>query len=293
MPTYVVWPVAPLETPDPAYRLPAGLETAAKQYTGFYRQSWPNRQLQWLHHLSRVVLCHAGADGRVYELVVTIPQANVLIQFQDQCWAKAASLMELCGSSWRDFLLVVNVSTRSRACPPLTPQPIIAVGLLRWRDEGCMLPDGELGYDAHWSHGRSRVRLCHFTLGSSVDSGRADGYDSDSDGDGNEDGEGEDEQRGQEDIIRAIARADLESGSEKDLPESKRYFLQAIVVRLLKAHRELSFARLLLLVSEQASQPGPQSFHFVPSHIKALLDQLAEKQYVECDPKRDVYLYLP
>lgn len=110
VPTYVVWPLSyPMDQSDPSTNILPDMQLAVKQYTNFYKTHWPNRKLYWLHHLSRVTLMHAGAKGKVYELVTTIPQANLLIQFQSKDSIMASELMELLGLLWVDFCAVLKV----------------------------------------------------------------------------------------------------------------------------------------------------------------------------------------
>ncbi len=70
--------------------------------------------------------------------------------------------------------------------------------------------------------------------------------------------------------------------------EDQKIVLQALITRIMKQHRELSPSRLVQLVAESSSF-GPDVTN---SLLQSCLDQLVEKQYIELDNKRDLYIYL-
>ncbi len=112
LPTYIVWPLRRAESfaGDPSYVLPAPLARIAGHFEAFYKRLSPNRQLEWLHHLSRVTMSHADASGRVHELITNIPQCQILCAFQAHSVRPAALLMDLCRCSWPDLVLLLSVS---------------------------------------------------------------------------------------------------------------------------------------------------------------------------------------
>lgn len=111
VPSYIVWPIDQTMPPsDPSCKLPADLEMITKQYTMFYRKLWFNRHLTWLHHLSRVTFNHAGAKGRIVEITATIPQANVLLLFQQCDKVSAQDMMAAAGVNWLQFTSLMKVS---------------------------------------------------------------------------------------------------------------------------------------------------------------------------------------
>jgi cullin 1 len=263
VPTYVVWPLSPLQPTDPACRILPEMEKAVRQFEGFYRANWQNKQLHWLHHLSRVHIDHwvvnTGRHQQKYELITTIPQAALLMQLQNRNSIRASELSANLQVNWKDFQAILR--------------PIISVGLLIWREgeEGCL--NGEILYNAEFTCTKSRIRLCHYTLGSSIEA---------------------DSETPTEDGESVVTGAmDIDTFASPDLSENKKFFLQAATVRLLKHHKELSPIRLAQLVIELATKPGPICFQPTEAHLRAVIDQLSEKQYVEYDARKDLYIYVP
>jgi hypothetical protein len=86
---------------------------------------------------------------------------------------------------------------------------------------------------------------------------------------------------------------DVSESFSVDLSENKKYYLQVVIVKLLKAHQSLSPVRLSQLVNEESVKPGPVSFRPTQVQLDMVLEQLMEKQYIEHDTRQDVYVYMP
>lgn len=262
LPSYVVWPLPTQMDPlDPSERLLLPeLRVACLDFEKFYCSKWIKRKLSWLHHLARVTMTyHAGS--REYELIVTVPQANLLARFVDREEIAVPELLSAMKITRSELQSIVK--------------PIIGVGILRWN----VLESGEatiLQLATGWESKRSRLRLCHHSLGSSIDA---------------DEGLADVSSEGSEPTPDLLPMEAEESS--QGLAESKKYFLQAIIVKLLKMHQELSPARLFQLVLEAASHPGPHCCSPTDAHISTVVSQLAEKQYLEYDVRRDLYVYMP
>lgn len=265
LPSYVVWPLPSQADPKEAsYRLLLpGLEREAREFETFYRKGWASRNLTWLHHLSRITMDYRAADGRKYELMVTVPQAYLLDCFQH---ADCLPLKELCsrmGLSAKELQAVVD--------------PIVQVELFAWSGDPDAADDNlRLVLAREWKYPKNRLRLCHFTLGPSI-------Y------------QGDDRESFSRTSSLHLDPSAPESPlpGETDLTENKKYFLQCSIVRILKEHREVAPNRLGQLIERICSQPGPISFLPTPTHIASALEALLEKQYVEVDTRQNLYIYLP
>lgn len=263
IPTYVVWPIQfPMDPADPSARLPAELEATSKQFTNYYKKEYPNRQLYWMHHLSRVILSHPNSKNKNCEIIATIPQANVLCQFRKRDSVSASELMNVTGLNWVDFCDVIK--------------PITSIELLKWSVEegGEPLIAHNLEYNSNWNSSKSKIRICHFSLGSSLSDEDIETFLVES----------------STDVAMQIEQPEAESAA---LSDNRKFFLQAIIVKLLKQHTKLSSVRMFQLVSEIAILPGPISFQPTPAQVDSVIDQLVEKQYLDYDSRHDVYIYIP
>lgn len=117
---------------------------------------------------------------------------------------------------------------------------------------------------------KSKLRLCRQTLGPSIELSPNAGNDPT--------------------IIPMLV--DNES-SDGELSENRKYSLQALIVKLLKLNKELSPIRLSQLVVEAASNADAFSSTPTPHNIKSTLDVLEDKQYIEYDQPKDLYIYIP
>lgn len=80
------------------------------------------------------------------------------------------------------------------------------------------------------------------------------------------------------------------STSPSFLEEDCKFYLQALITRLLKGAKELSAARLYQLVAETTVREG--RFHVASAQIRMALDHLLERQFIEHDAKHDLYIYI-
>lgn len=262
LPSYVVWPLpTEMDRLDASERLLLPeLKGACMDFERFYRDKWSKRRINWLHHLARVTMAYRLGE-REYELVVTLPQANLLQRFTDRDEIAVAELLSEMKISRLELQNVVKA--------------LVVAGLLRVNSNG-IVGDASIQLVTSWESKRSRIRLCHYSLGSSIDT----------------DEDVPDVAVEGSDLAPDLQAMAIEDTSQ-ELSESKKYFLQAITVKLLKTHQELSPARLFQVVTEVASRPGAHRFTPTDVHINAAVDQLAEKQYLEFDKRRDLYVYLP
>lgn len=263
--TYVVWPLP--TTGDPrdlsARLLPPELEAIARSYGQFYRQHWPNRQLHWLHYLSRVTLTYVTGRGKRCDLITSVPQANLLLRFRGD--TTRHDVQQLCLVAKLTWPELKEIAT-----------PLVGAGLLRW--EGCSVgaPEGsaeaQLVLEQDWepAGSASSLTLCPASLGVRPEASSSMlGY------------------------PQARRRSECAEGTgSAELSESRKYYLQCVIIKVLKANNELSPARLAQLVAELASRPGPMSLVPTPQHLQSMLEVLMEKQYVEYDDRRDLYMYM-
>lgn len=271
IPSYIVWPLpmgsagsteevsvttlAAAAASDPAASMvPRELHPFVQHFTNCYRRHHPNRSLTWFHHLSRIVLNYVNEDGKSYELVCTLPQATMLLNFQ----------------TCNQQLLSQLLGALSSAQISLVMDPMLRAGLLSL--EGDMVRLNE-----HWRGSRSRVYFAHHSLISSVE----------------------------RDLTLPVSPSDSipsnlmaidqpsDIGGDSNLSEQRKYLLQCIVVKCLKKHQQLALARLGQLVEETAMVPGPLAFRPAPEHLRLTLERLEEKQYIEYDAKKEIYVYIP
>lgn len=265
LPSYVVWPL-PLQA-DPkeaSYRLlPSGLEREACQFETFYRKGWASRNLTWLHHLSRITMDYRTVEDKKYELTVTVPQAYLLNCFQHVDCLPVKDLCSRMELSTKELQAVIN--------------PMLQVGLVAWNGDPTIDEDNiQLSLYREWKYPKNRLRLCHFTLGPSI----------------HQDTDCESFSRSNSLHLDPSA-VESPSPGATELAENKKYFLQCTIVRILKEHREVAPNRLGQLIERACSQPGPVSFLPTATHIASALEALMEKQYVEFEARRNLYIYMP
>lgn len=271
IPSYIVWPLpmgsassseevsattlAAAAASDPAASMvPRELHPFVQHFTNCYRRHHPNRSLTWFHYLSRIVLNHVNDAGKSYELICTLPQAALLLNFQT---CNQQPLSELLGSLSSTQMLLVM-------------EPMLRAGLLSFEGDIVRLNE-------NWKGTRSRVCFAHHSLISSVE----------------------------RDLTLPVSPSDSipsnlmaidqssDIGGDSNLSEQRKYLLQCIVVKCLKKHQQLALARLGQLVEEATMTPGPLAFHPTPEQLRLTLERLEEKQYIEYDAKKEIYVYIP
>ncbi len=146
-----------------------------------------------------------------------------------------------------------------------------------------------LEYVAEWTHSRTRIKLCSFSCDGTIASMRA-AFEEPAEG---------------SPLTASLpppspapfSGHDMQIDDSVHFPEARKLQVQAATVKILKAHAQVSPARLYQLAAEQAAlsppRDGPPAFALTHSHFHSVLDVLIDKQYVEYSEESDLYVYIP
>lgn len=280
VPTHVVWPIQ-AEKVSKAYEPDGILSSLAQAYDDFYRKAWPNRRLRWLNYLSRVCLVctisSLSSGSRQVEIIATIPQSKILTAFLDTDIIVAKDLAIIAGfdleSEWHQF---------ESCIAPIVSACILTVDRDDLRPQ--ITTESNIQYNQSWACVRSRIYLAPPSL-SDVISVSTSKILSDR----------------EEDLVVPGSRHQRSKSLEaSQLSERQRQYLQALIVRIMKRHRDVNAMHLFVLITEEVERTSvfnedSNENNWRPNapQVEALIEVLIEKEYIERDERIGLLKYMP
>nr|CDS27998.1 Cullin 2 [Hymenolepis microstoma] len=257
--TVSAWPINSKATIN--FNLPPSLADYLAQFEAFYKQEFSGRNLHWvLASCMAESKLHYTDDGRQYSVHLTALHAATFTLFQ----SRKVDQMSL--GALRLNLLGESVVEDSEADEILKKavKPLVDAGFLKLLTPDDLSPTEEfkdsmiVALNRAYTNRHSKVKFLYnpaLLLNSTATAGS-------------------------KDEVEQV---------EKQVHEDRKFFIQAAIVRILKARKTISHAELLKCVIEEAKE------RFKPPVllVKRCVEDLIEKGYLERNPNdADQYNYL-
>lgn len=250
-------------------------------FDNFYQAQHNGRRLTWLHHLARVDLWYhckhrVGSPltrARRYDLFVTAYQASILLLFNASEGEEDGAVPQRTISSIANVIRMTEGEVKSAIAP------MVELGLLTvtptMASPSAWSSDSTVTLSSSFTSKRMKIKLApphlshpHPDLDQPNASGKA------SSGTRND----------------GASSSDT-NDTRRIVQQDRRLYLEAAVVRLMKARRRLHHPDLLRLVTEQATETA----RFTPTTamIKTCLEALLDKGYIErSETDHQLFLYI-
>jgi len=253
------WPAYPQY---PKLILPRSLLEPQNRFTEYYKTKYQGRRMTWQYALGHVVVRfkpRGGASGLTYELVVSLCQALVLLQFNDDDGGVDGTTTTPRELSPRQLMTAVGLEDKAEMERLLLSLSLGKDGtrVLQKRDHDAakgkktrmtVHDDDRFRVNAGFRSNTRRIRIYNILA--------------------------KETKENREKTVKVVSR-------------DRQYLIDAVLVRIMKARKTILHQQLIPQVMEQLKVPAQ------PSDLKKRIETLIEREYFERDPSdRNRYNYL-